>query len=506
MASIFRPTYTHTDPATGAKTQRRAKKWYGQYTDVDGRPRRIPLSENKTAAQQMLNALVRKAELGKVGIVDPFGEHRKRPLTAHLDDFQRGLASKGNTADHAVKTATRVRAVLDGCGFVFMADLSPSTMLEWLAEQRAKGAIGIQTSNYYLRSVKQFARWLVKDRRMGDNPMTHLTGQNAGTDVRHARRALAVDELQSILAAALASGAVFRDLTGRDRHFLYLTAMATGFRVSELAIPTPESFDLVGDMPTVTVKAAYTKNRRLAVQPLPVDVAEALRTFLADKPAGKPVWPGTWTEKAAKMLRIDLEAAGVPYVTEGPSGPEYADFHALRHSFITNVVNSGVNVKLAQTLARHSTVTLTLGRYTHVGLHDGAAAVEHLPRLLPDAPEAHALRATGTDSACTVACTKLAQNGDFGSDSVRAVETTGPVDVVDANPRKCKELRAIESDCDTMKLKRGTVAQRQSRGLIIPWFSVRVRAVPMNADARGDLSRSLGAMPPSCESSPGSAA
>ena len=39
------------------------------------------------------------------------------------------------------------------------------------------------------------------------------------------------------------------------------------------------------------------------------------------------------------MLRADLERAGVPYKTEAG----YADFHSLRHSFISNLVR-GVRI------------------------------------------------------------------------------------------------------------------------------------------------------------------
>jgi hypothetical protein len=65
------------------------------------------------------------------------------------------------------------------------------------------------------------------------------------------------------------------------------------------------------------------------------------------------------------MIRGDLAAAGVPYVVEGPDGPEYADFHALRHSFVTALAAAGVGPKELQTLARHSDPRLTLGVYTH---------------------------------------------------------------------------------------------------------------------------------------------
>ena len=41
-------------------------------------------------------------------------------------------------------------------------------------------------------------------------------------------------------------------------------------------------------------------------------------------------------------------------------------------------VPGGTN-RMAQTLARHSDIRLTLGLYTHVELHDQTAAIESLP-------------------------------------------------------------------------------------------------------------------------------
>src|SRR5713101_2602674 len=83
----------------------------------------------------------------------------------------------------------------------------------------------------------------------------------------------------------------------------------------------------------------------------------------------------------------------------GLSGGEgrYADFHALRHSFITMVGKAGVSPKEHQDLARHSTYALT-SRYSHSRLYDLAAAVDALP--IPTRPdrEAATLVATGTDN------------------------------------------------------------------------------------------------------------
>ena len=76
----------------------------------------------------------------------------------------------------------------------------------------------------------------------------------------------------------------------------------------------------------------------------------------------------------------------------------YADFHALRTTFITNLSQAGVSPKTAQTLARHSEINLTMNTYTMLSVHDQASAVEMLPPIpMGDQPESRQIRATGTD-------------------------------------------------------------------------------------------------------------
>ena len=81
----------------------------------------------------------------------------------------------------------------------------------------------------------------------------------------------------------------------------------------------------------------------------------------------------------------------------------------------TQVENLGYeNTKsffLAQQLARHSTVTLTMDRYSQVGLLDMTTALELLPLVTP---ESQTMRATGTrddasDFSCTKSCTRPAE-------------------------------------------------------------------------------------------------
>jgi integrase len=170
----------------------------------------------------------------------------------------------------------------------------------------------------------------------------------------------------------------------------------------------------MNETPTVTRSARRNKSRVQKVQPLPADVAELLRDYLLDKPNGQPVWAGTWAKdrEGAEMLRIDLEAAGIPYTVEGPDGPLFADFHALRLTYLTLGGRAGIDLRTLQELAGHSTPTL-MARYSHRRLYDLAGTVERLSNFLPTEEDAavDVLRATGKDA--HNGCSKVAHKKRF---------------------------------------------------------------------------------------------
>ena len=185
---------------------------------------------------------------------------------------------------------------------------------------------------------------------------------------------------------------------------LYRIAAGTGYRSEELQSLTPESFALEGPYPTITVEAGNSKRRRRDVQPIQPALAAMLAPWVAARPKAKPIFPvSRWAILTG--LQADLRSAGIPYTTDEGT----ADFHALRHTYITALAKSNAPVKIVQTLARHSTPVLTLGVYTHVGLYDQAPALDALPDLTQPAPQSEPtiLAPTGTDSA-TFECHKVA--------------------------------------------------------------------------------------------------
>jgi len=53
----------------------------------------------------------------------------------------------------------------------------------------------------------------------------------------------------------------------------------------------------------------------------------------------------------------------------------------MRHGFISHLAAAGVHPKVAQQLARHSDINLTMSRYSHVLSGQEADAVNRLPNF-----------------------------------------------------------------------------------------------------------------------------
>ena len=403
MASLYKKPIVSIDPVSGKKTKRHSKKWWGRYRDVDGSEKRVPLATDKKAAQAMLNELVVKVERIVAGLIDPAEEHLTRPLERHLDDFHAYLRAKGNSRSHSNQTVRYSRKLARDAGFTFIGDISGAQVQEFLAKLKAKGK-SISTCNHYLRAFKGFARWLVREQRTSENRLAHVGFLNEKLDRRHDRRALRADELARVIEAARSGGSI-EGVLGPDRAMMYVLGAWTGFRKGEIGSLTLKSFCLDGTPATVTVAACYSKRKRTDTQALHPDVVRLFNEWMATKKDLQPddiLFPvsrkvsGT-ERKTAKMMKLDLAAARKKWIEEGETDGErerressdflkycnaagrYADFHATRHTFISNLSRCGVRPKLAQSLARHSDINLTMQVYSHVELEDQNAAIAAMP-------------------------------------------------------------------------------------------------------------------------------
>ncbi|MHC4661722.1 MAG: tyrosine-type recombinase/integrase [Planctomycetota bacterium] len=318
--------------------------------------------------------------LAEFGIIDSSRAAARVRLDEHIENWGKSLTARNASPRHIFQAKSRVRRIVESCSFRQWSEIKAGKVEEWLAESRrnSKSPMSVSTSNNYLRNIKAFCNWMVRSGKANENPVQYIQTLNSKVDVRHERRALSPGEIVRLIRAA-ENSSVFRGITGSERALLYRLAVETGLRASEIRSLTAQSFDLANDPAMVTVEAAHSKHRRTDVLPLRKATAMVLAAHVADMSPTANVFP-TMPAKTVDMIRFDLEAAEIPYVDD--SG-RYADFHALRHTFITNLACSGVHPKVAQDLARHSTIQLTLDRYTHTALETQVEALEKLPNLEP---------------------------------------------------------------------------------------------------------------------------
>ena len=185
---IFKTTYHDRQGNT-----KQAAKWYVEFPDQNEIRRRIPAFTSKAASQEFgrnLEKLVAyhratfKLKLiptssnGLVNCRDSLIASWRRftwstprrvaagiPLEDHMRDFTTALSSKGNTLRHVELVTARVRLTLNGCGFRYWTDIQASKVQKYLAGlKNDEHGISAQTFNFYLQAVKQFCRWMVRER------------------------------------------------------------------------------------------------------------------------------------------------------------------------------------------------------------------------------------------------------------------------------------------------------------------------------------------------------
>jgi len=236
-------------------------KWYVEFRDHNGDARRLPAFTSKGASEELgrnLDRLVAyyratggqvdpslqrwlmdlpsitRRKLLEIGLLDTERVAVTKPLAEHLADFRKALEAKANTPKHVESVCQRVGRIFEKCKFRYYGDISGTKVQTFLNGLReGEENLSAQTFNYYLGSLKSFCRWMVKNRRAPNSPVSHLDPLNVKTDRRHDRRALSVEELLLLLEVT-AAGKKRAKMTGVERAMLYQVAIETGLRANEL--------------------------------------------------------------------------------------------------------------------------------------------------------------------------------------------------------------------------------------------------------------------------------
>ena len=421
MARLFKQVYSKRMP-DGSMKRSTGTAWIAEFRSTDGTvKRRSTKTGDKSAAQQLAAEWERQdVRAAAYGIDTRQAGHAQRLLSEHVVDWKKALLDKGTGQGHVDLSVTRVERILAAIKATRWADVDANKIAGYLADRRRKG-LSIESSNHYTRRIKQFGFWMVRSGRATSTPTVMLTILNARTDQRHDRRALSPDELHRLINTTT-SGPSRLAMDGPTRAMLYRLAVETGLRSTELRSLTVGSFAFDTDPPSVTVGAAYSKHRREDVQPIRPELAADLRKLFAGKMPGAIAFRSAKGSHLGGMIRSDLAAARAAWIAEAAADPteqkrrendpsflayrddagKVADFHALRHTFISNLARANVHPKVAQQLARHSTIGLTMDRYTHTVLGDLSDALTSLPDLRSDPSRETQQRATGTHGKASV--------------------------------------------------------------------------------------------------------
>jgi len=418
---------------------RKTATWYADVY-IDGKRHRLPLYKSKPLAEKTARRLEEliglkmageapgadlqrwlaqqtpnlTKRLASIGLVPRSRIAAGESLSKHIEAFKAHLLAAGVSSKQAEQQARRAERVLAEAGCRTLHDIHIGNLLlaiDRLKKQVVKknpktGAVestdtacclSPRSKQHHVRAIKQITKWLATERALAADPLANLSIKNI-REIKH-RRALTPDEAGYLIEWVSARGGDAYNLSGPERALIYRLALETGLRRNEIRSLKRTSFDF--EARTVRVDSAYTKNRKAAVLPVKAATMALLKEHLRGKLPTAPAF-GLTDNHSAKMIQNDLTAARKHWLEAAKDNPlEYrrraesdflkaetyegkVDFHALRHTFATWLVERGIDIKTAQALLRHSTPTMTLGIYAHAHSENLSAAVNDLPDFAND--------------------------------------------------------------------------------------------------------------------------
>jgi integrase/recombinase XerD len=291
------------------------------------------------------------------------GENMRHPAqTAPLiDAFLTVLRAERNLSPHTVRAYA---ADLNDLAAwmereqLHLADIDHRRARRYLAEM-GKARYSRTTINRRLSAIKAFFAWLVESGRLKDNPMSVVSGPKLA-------RRLPVTLTAQDVGRLLEVSDVTTPVGLRNQAIIELL-YASGARISEVAGLVLGSIDF--DQMQVTVLGKGSKQRivplhKLALRtlheylviarPQLLEHAKRLTDVLFLSTRGNPLS----TDVIRKMFKLALREAGLD---------ESLSPHDLRHSFATDLLDNGADLRSVQEMLGHASLSTTQ-IYTHLSI------------------------------------------------------------------------------------------------------------------------------------------
>ena len=362
-------------------------RWKLRLRPQDGKIEDMSLgTSDKQVAEKRRAELLREKEHERAGFIPAkaIRDASKRDLAEHLQDFLGDMRRRGKSEKYLANLEFRVGRLIADCGWNTVIDMSPNSFQTWL---RGQQELKYKTANDYLEAARCFLNWLVKNGRASCNPLVMVEKAKTKDGKAEEVRAFSDDEMVRLLAVA------------GERKVVYLMAVHTGLRRSELAALRWSDLRLDAVTPFVNVRASTTKNGKAADMRLLPELALALAELKTSGIRGDELVFKS-VPRIERFYR-DLKKAGIP-LQDGQG--RKAVFHSLRHTFGTNLARGGVPSRVAMALMRHSDRRLTDKIYTDENLLGTWAAFDSLPKYGEQASQtaSQILGATGQNVSLAV--------------------------------------------------------------------------------------------------------
>ncbi|XZE21813.1 tyrosine-type recombinase/integrase [Pirellulaceae bacterium SH449] len=395
-----------------------SKCYYFNYHDESGCRRfKSTGTTDKRAAEAIAAKHKTDAALRKHSIIDTKAEAVQESLASkidsHIDEYEKSMRAKSITVKHVESSRNILDRLVASSGIQSLGEFNESVVHDFI-ENLGNAGRSKRTIESNLQAIKAFSKWLVKSMRLPTDPLVSVEKPKSSVDKVLVRRALSHDEW-ILLDDYVRSSPTSYGMTGRERALLYATAVQTGLRANELRSVLRASLNLSGKQPSILVKAKNTKNQKIARQYIQPELASELVNLTAKKLAGAVVFPMPSKFDLADMLRKDIqgaranwlstftdpqqriEAEASDFLQVRNSLEQVVDFHSLRHTTATWLIEAGADPKTVQSVMRHSVITLTMDTYGHLFPGQEAQAVAMIRHRFREP-----LQATGTEPTGTI--------------------------------------------------------------------------------------------------------
>ncbi len=343
---------------------KKSVSWYGKVKVAPRTWQKVKLFTDKLASERRLTELQKQADQRAAGMQTADTDRLALPVRELVKQYVASLRAQNVNQDHIRITEWSLNKLVGAGQWQRFADITAAGV-ESLLPTLARTA-GYQ--NAFIKKLKAFVHWALPD--TWPDPLKKLKRvREKGAKKTRERRAASVEE-------AAAFFKVWPTLPG-DRHLCYALAMLNGLRRNEIKRDDTDrlrwgQLHLDATIPFIDLKQKM--GDALDHIPLHPYVAKLLRERMAAMPGAAVVGAVPDVE----TLEKDLKKTGIELVD---SQKRRLDFHALRHTFQTNLDRTGCSRATKKKLMRHANEDVTDG-YAHAELAEMLAALVRLPSPL----------------------------------------------------------------------------------------------------------------------------